>query len=205
MISAGIVTVSYIAATILFILALGGLSNQETARRGNWYGIIGMTIALLATILGVVTETTRCCSARWLSAAASAYSGASRADDADAGTGCDPAQPGWSRRGRRRFRQLHGSECALRRRRTDDPRYRDLSRHPDRRGDVFRLDHRVRQTSRTHRRQAADAARAALVQSGSADGAIWFGREFVMQSAAGGGLEPLIIMTVIALCSVFTW
>ena len=56
MISAGIVTVSYIAATILFILALGGLSNQETARRGNWYGIIGMAIALLATVFGVVTE-----------------------------------------------------------------------------------------------------------------------------------------------------
>ena len=52
--SQGIVTVSYIIATILFILALGGLSNQETARRGNWYGIIGMTIALLATIFGVV-------------------------------------------------------------------------------------------------------------------------------------------------------
>jgi NAD(P) transhydrogenase subunit beta len=54
--SAGLVTASYIAATILFILALGGLSNQETARRGNWYGIIGMAIALLATILGVVTQ-----------------------------------------------------------------------------------------------------------------------------------------------------
>ena len=50
MMSEGVVTVSYIMATILFILALGGLSNQETARRGNWYGIIGMTIALLATI-----------------------------------------------------------------------------------------------------------------------------------------------------------
>jgi NAD(P) transhydrogenase subunit beta len=49
----GIVTVSYIGATILFILALGGLSNQETARRGNIYGIIGMVIALLATIAGV--------------------------------------------------------------------------------------------------------------------------------------------------------
>ena len=56
MINAGIITVSYIIATILFILALGGLSNQETARRGNWYGIIGMAIALLATILGVVTQ-----------------------------------------------------------------------------------------------------------------------------------------------------
>jgi len=56
MISTGIVTVSYIAATILFILALGGLSHPETARRGNLYGIIGMTIALLATIFGVVTQ-----------------------------------------------------------------------------------------------------------------------------------------------------
>ena len=52
----GIISVSYIIATILFILALGGLSNQETARRGNWYGIIGMAIALIATILGVVTQ-----------------------------------------------------------------------------------------------------------------------------------------------------
>jgi len=56
MIPAGIITVSYIAATVLFILALGGLSNQETARRGNWYGIVGMVIALLATVLGVVTQ-----------------------------------------------------------------------------------------------------------------------------------------------------
>jgi NAD(P) transhydrogenase subunit beta len=52
----GIIAMSYILATILFILALGGLSNQETARRGNWYGIIGMTIALIATVMGVVTQ-----------------------------------------------------------------------------------------------------------------------------------------------------
>lgn len=50
--SEGLVTVSYIGATILFILTLGGLSNQETARRGNLYGIIGMTIAILATVFG---------------------------------------------------------------------------------------------------------------------------------------------------------
>ena len=56
MISEGIVTVSYIAAMVLFILALGGLSDQETARRGNWYGVIGMVIALVATILGVVNS-----------------------------------------------------------------------------------------------------------------------------------------------------
>ena len=52
----GIIQVSYIIATILFILALGGLSNQETARRGNWYGIVGMTIALVATLAGDVTQ-----------------------------------------------------------------------------------------------------------------------------------------------------
>ncbi|MDH5246917.1 MAG: NAD(P)(+) transhydrogenase (Re/Si-specific) subunit beta, partial [Betaproteobacteria bacterium] len=52
----GIIQVSYIIATILFILALGGLSNQETARRGNWYGIAGMAIALVATLAGDVTQ-----------------------------------------------------------------------------------------------------------------------------------------------------
>ena len=58
MFSTGLVTVSYIAATILFILSLGGLSNPETARKGNFYGILGMTIAILATVLGPkVTQT----------------------------------------------------------------------------------------------------------------------------------------------------
>ncbi len=55
MISQGIVTVSYLGAAILFILALGGLSSQESARRGNAFGILGMVVALLATIFGVVT------------------------------------------------------------------------------------------------------------------------------------------------------
>ncbi|MDO8285748.1 MAG: NAD(P)(+) transhydrogenase (Re/Si-specific) subunit beta, partial [Rhodoferax sp.] len=50
--SASLATVSYIGATILFILSLGGLSNQETALRGNLYGMIGMTIAVLATVFG---------------------------------------------------------------------------------------------------------------------------------------------------------
>ena len=48
----GMITVAYIAASILFILALGGLSHQESAKRGNLYGIAGMTIAILATVLG---------------------------------------------------------------------------------------------------------------------------------------------------------
>ena len=50
--SSNLATVAYIAATILFILSLGGLSNPETARRGNLFGIIGMTIAVLATVFG---------------------------------------------------------------------------------------------------------------------------------------------------------
>ncbi|WP_367154733.1 Re/Si-specific NAD(P)(+) transhydrogenase subunit beta [Methylomonas sp. HYX-M1] len=49
--SQGLVTMSYIAASILFILSLSGLSNQETARRGNYLGMAGMAIAILATIL----------------------------------------------------------------------------------------------------------------------------------------------------------
>ncbi len=53
--SEGIITMAYLAASILFILALGGLSNQETARRGNYYGMTGMAIALLATMIGIVT------------------------------------------------------------------------------------------------------------------------------------------------------
>jgi len=50
--SSNLATVAYIAATILFILSLGGLSHPETARRGNLFGIIGMTIAVLATVFG---------------------------------------------------------------------------------------------------------------------------------------------------------
>jgi NAD(P) transhydrogenase subunit beta len=45
-------TVAYIGATILFILSLGGLANPETARRGNLFGMVGMAIAVLATVLG---------------------------------------------------------------------------------------------------------------------------------------------------------
>ncbi len=44
-----LITIAYIAASALFILSLGGLSQQETARRGNIYGIIGMLLALVAT------------------------------------------------------------------------------------------------------------------------------------------------------------
>lgn len=49
---AGMVTTAYIIAAVLFIQALAGLSQQESAKRGIWYGIVGMGIALAATLLG---------------------------------------------------------------------------------------------------------------------------------------------------------
>ncbi len=49
----GIVSAAYIGASALFIASLGGLSHPETARRGNFYGILGMLLAVLATGLGV--------------------------------------------------------------------------------------------------------------------------------------------------------
>ncbi|CAG9419187.1 NAD(P) transhydrogenase subunit beta [Providencia alcalifaciens] len=52
MLSSGVVTAAYIVAAILFIFSLAGLSRHESSQRGNTYGIIGMGIALIATILG---------------------------------------------------------------------------------------------------------------------------------------------------------
>lgn len=52
MLSSGVVTAAYIVAAILFIFSLAGLSRHESSQRGNTFGIIGMGIALIATILG---------------------------------------------------------------------------------------------------------------------------------------------------------
>jgi len=48
----GLITVAYIVSAVLFVLSLRGLSNQETARRGNMFGVAGMIIAVVATVLG---------------------------------------------------------------------------------------------------------------------------------------------------------
>ena len=50
--SQSLATVAYLGAAILFILSLGGLSNPETSRRGNLFGMIGMALAVLASVFG---------------------------------------------------------------------------------------------------------------------------------------------------------
>jgi len=50
--SGGLVTAAYIVAAILFIFSLAGLSRHETSKQGNLFGIVGMAIALIATIFG---------------------------------------------------------------------------------------------------------------------------------------------------------
>ena len=52
MLTSNLATVAYLGAAILFVLSLGGLSHPETARRGNLYGMVGMALAVLATVLG---------------------------------------------------------------------------------------------------------------------------------------------------------
>ncbi|TYG33505.1 Re/Si-specific NAD(P)(+) transhydrogenase subunit beta [Lonepinella koalarum] len=54
--SLGLVQAAYIVSALLFIMSLAGLSKHETAKAGCWYGIVGMTIALVATIFGPATE-----------------------------------------------------------------------------------------------------------------------------------------------------
>jgi NAD(P) transhydrogenase subunit beta len=200
MINAGIVTVSYIIATILFILALGGLSNQETARRGNWYGIIGMAIALIATILGVVTAQYTVLLVALLIGGSIGLFAASRVQMtqmpelvailhslvgvAAVAVGyvnfMDPTE------------HLVGVELTIH----DIETYLGiLIGAVTFSGSVIAFG---KLSGRISGNPLALPARHWL-NLGLLIGAIWFGREFVLQSAAGGGMEPLIIMTVIAL------
>ena len=200
MINAGIVTVSYIIATILFILALGGLSNQETARRGNWYGIIGMAIALIATILGVVTAQYTILLVALLIGGSIGLFAASRVQMtqmpelvailhslvglAAVAVGyvnfMDPTE------------HLVGVELTIH----DIETYLGvLIGAVTFSGSVIAFG---KLSGRISGNPLALPARHWL-NLGLLLAAIWFGREFVLQSAAGEGMLPLMIMTVIAL------
>jgi NAD(P) transhydrogenase subunit beta len=196
----GVITVSYIVATVLFILALGGLSNQETARRGNWYGISGMAIALFATVFGRITQnydllivalliggTIGIILARrvqmtqmpelvavlhsLVGVAAVAVGFASFMDPDKHFTGVDLT--------------IHDIETYL----------GILIGAVTFSGSVIAFGKLSgRMSGKPLTLPGRHWFNLALLIA-----AIWFGREFVMQSAAGGGLNPLIIMTAIAL------
>ena len=200
MISAGIVTVSYIAATVLFILALGGLSNQETARRGNWYGIVGMAIALLATIFGVVTQHYALLVGALLIGGSIGLVLARRVQMTQMPelvavlhslVGLAAVAVGFAS-----FmdpnKHFIGVELTIH----DIETYLGvLIGALTFSGSVIafgKLSGRI--SGSPMLLPARHWLNLALLL-----GAIWFGREFVLQSAAGGGMTPLIIMTVIAL------
>src|SRR5690606_11851624 len=48
----GFTTAAYVVSAVLMILSLGGLSGQESAKRAVWYGIVGMALAVAATLIG---------------------------------------------------------------------------------------------------------------------------------------------------------
>lgn len=201
MMSEGIVTVSYIIATILFILALGGLSSQETARRGNWYGIIGMTIALLATIIGVIERHYEILLVALVIGGSIGLILARRVQMTQM-----PELVAV-------LHSLVGAAAVA----VGFASFMDPAKHFDLpieltihdietyvgiligaitfSGSVIafgKLSGRIGGSPLTIPGRH-------WLNLGLLIGAIWFGREFVLQSAAGGGMEPLIIMTVIAL------
>ena len=105
--SLGLVTAFYLAAAILFILALGGLSNQEKAKRAIWYGIVGMALAVIATIFGGSGHYWLLAPMVIIGGAVGAFVAVARADDADARAGRRLPQPRRPRRGLHRAQRRH--------------------------------------------------------------------------------------------------
>ena len=156
----GLLAVSYIGASILFILSLGGLSHQKTARRGNLYGISGMAVAIVAT--GMARDVTGLRNSdsgdpgRWSDRRGGCPA---RRDDRHATTRRHAEQPGRAggRAGgdRQPFKSAHGLES----RRASHFGRGDLSQRPDRHRDLYRLGDRLRQTAGPALRAPAIAAR----------------------------------------------
>ncbi len=200
MISAGIVTVSYIAATILFILALGGLSSQETARRGNLYGVTGMTIALLATIFGVVTQNYTTLLVALLIGGSIGILLARRIQmtqmpelvaSLHSLVGLAAVMVGFAN-----FMHpgvhLEGVELTI----------HDIETYLGVLIGAVTFSGSIIAFGKLSGRIGGKPLMLPMrhwLNLGLLLGAIWFGREFVLQSAAGGGMDALIIMTVIAL------
>ncbi len=200
MLSAGIVTVAYIAATILFILALGGLSNQETARRGNVYGMVGMGIALLATVFGAVTQNYELLIGALLIGASVGLILARRVQMTQMPelvailhslVGLAAVFVGYAS-----FMDPTSSYMGVEKTIHDIEIYIGvLIGAVTFSGSVIAFG---KLSGRIGGKPLLLPARHWL-NLGLLLAAIWFGRDFVLQSAADGGMNPLIIMTVIAL------
>ena len=198
----GIATVSYIIATILFILALGGLSNQESARRGNWYGIVGMVVALIATILSFVTQQYELLLGALVIGGAIGLWAARRVQMTQMPelvailhslVGAAAVAVGFANfMDPGRLSHYAGVELTIH----DIETYLGvLIGAVTFSGSVIafgKLSGRI--GGKPMLLPARHWLNLALLIA-----AIWFGREFVLQSAAGEGLDPLIIMTAIAL------
>ena len=202
MINAGVITVSYIIATILFILALGGLSNQETARRGNYYGMIGMAIALIATVLGVVTQHYTILLAALVVGGSIGLLAARRVQmtqmpelvailhslvgmAAVAVGFANFMDPG-------RLEHYSGIDLTI----------HDIETYIGVLIGAVTFSGSVIAFGKLSGRMSGSPLTLPgrhYMNLALLIGAIWFGYQFVVQSAAGGGMEPLIIMTVIAL------
>jgi NAD(P) transhydrogenase subunit beta len=200
--NAGIIAMSYIIATILFILALGGLSNQETARRGNWYGIVGMAIALVATVAGVVTQHYEYLLAALVIGGTIGLIAARRVQMTQMPelvailhslVGAAAVAVGFANfMDPGRLSHYAGVELTIH----DIETYLGvLIGAVTFSGSVIAFG---KLSGRIGGKPLTLPGRHWL-NLGLLIAAIWFGREFVLQSAAGGGMEPLIIMTVVAL------
>jgi len=199
---AGVITVSYIAATVLFILALGGLSNQETARRGNWYGITGMAIALLATIFGVVTQHYTILIVALLIGGTIGITLARRVQMTQMPelvailhslVGIAAVAVGFANfMDPNRMLHFEGVELTI----------HDIETYLGILIGAVTFSGSVIAFGKLSGRISGNPLILPLrhwFNLGLLIGSIWFGYEFVVQSAAGGGLNPLIIMTVLAL------
>jgi len=197
-----IIQVSYIIATILFILALGGLSNQETARRGNWYGITGMAIALVATLVGDVTQNIEYLIVALLVGGSVGILAARRVQMTQMPelvailhslVGMAAVAVGFANfMDPERLSHYVGVELTIH----DIETYLGiLIGAVTFSGSVIAFG---KLSGRISGNPLALPARHWLNLL-LLIGAIWFAREFVLQSAAGEGMQPLIIMTVIAL------
>ena len=202
MINAGVITVSYIIATILFILALGGLSNQETARRGNYYGMIGMAIALIATVLGVVTQHYTILLAALVVGGSIGLLAARRVQMTQMPelvailhslVGMAAVAVGFANfMDPDRLSHFAGVDLTI----------HDIETYIGVLIGAVTFSGSVIAFGKLSGRMSGSPLTLPgrhYMNLALLIGAIWFGYQFVVQSAAGGGMEPLIIMTVIAL------